>query len=70
MSAGSARRLACASGIAVMALTGVTSTPSARSAMGDQASSTPAPLLAEQAFKTFKRSKEFLRPTSWARWAS
>jgi hypothetical protein len=49
--------LACASAIAVIAVAGLTSTPSARSAMGDQASSTPAPLLAEQAFKNIQALK-------------
>jgi hypothetical protein len=57
MHAGSARMLACASAIAVIALAGLNSTPSARSAGGDQASSTPAPLLAEQAFKNIQALK-------------
>jgi hypothetical protein len=57
MNAGSARRVASASAIAVIALAGLTSTPSARSATGVQASSTPAPLLAEQAFKNIQALK-------------
>src|SRR6267378_1003252 len=57
MNAGSARMLACASAIAGIALAGLTSTLAARSAMGDQASSTPAPLLAEQAFKNIQALK-------------
>jgi len=57
MNPGSARLLACASAIAVIAVAGLTSTLSARSAMGDQASSTPAPLLAEQAFKNIQALK-------------
>src|SRR5438128_8046143 len=61
MKVGSARILACASAVAVIALAGVTrgaaGARSPHSAEGDQAGSTTAPLLAEQAFKNIQALK-------------
>jgi photosynthetic reaction center cytochrome c subunit len=58
---GSARILACASAIAVIALASVTrgaaDTPSAQPAVSGQAGATTAPLLAEQAFKNIQALK-------------
>ncbi len=61
MKLGSARLLACASAIAVIALAAVLrgdgGAPSAQSAAGGQAGATAAPLLAEQAFKNIQALK-------------